>query len=243
MRRSAAAVCAFLLVCMTSAEARPFAVDHSSETFSSGDRRVRLDRFTPVGRDRPPVVILLHGAGGWFLDGPAIRRLARTLAENGLTAVALHYFDRTGTLFARGASIEENFGAWQATLADAITHVAAQPGMEGRKIGCFGYSLGAYLALAQGAEDPRLHAVAELAGGIRSARLSPITRLPPLLILHGEQDERIPVARARELETLATRLDLPFAITIYPGEGHVLSRAAQEDAGRRAVAFFRKHLE
>ncbi len=49
----------------------------------------------------------------------------------------------------------------------------------------------------------------------------------PLLILHGEQDRRVPVSQAQELyRTLKSTGRAPVRLVSYPGEGHGLRRAA-----------------
>jgi dienelactone hydrolase len=216
------------------------AVRESKTSFESGGKRVAIEIYTPETGANGAGVLVLHGAGGMFMDGPAIRRFARALARNGFESFVVHYFERTGSLFARDAAINKNFDTWRATVNDAVGYVAARPGV--KKIGCFGYSLGAYLSLAQGAHDPRVGAVVELAGAIDKKHAGLVKHLPPILILHGEQDRRVPSENAFRLEKLLQRLGVPHEKKIYPGEGHVLSAALQRDAAMRAVLFFQKHF-
>lgn len=51
----------------------------------------------------------------------------------------------------------------------------------------------------------------------------------PLLILHGEKDERVPSAQADELFVLMKSLhpDLPSRLLLFPEEGHEFSKDAQ----------------
>jgi acetyl esterase/lipase len=44
--------------------------------------------------------------------------------------------------------------------------------------------------------------------------------LPPLLILHGDQDTNIPVSNALELAPLCSKAELKCDVHIYPKEGH-----------------------
>lgn len=218
-------------------------VRESRGSFASGGRKIAVEIFEPVTPGRHPAVLVFHGAGGMLLDGPAVHRFARALAENNFEAFVVHYFDRTGTIFARDPSIHKYFDIWRSTVNDAVNFVAARPDIDPRAIGCFGYSLGAYLSLAQAAHDPRIQAVAELAGAADKKHAGTVKRLPPILIMHGDRDQRVPVKNAYGLEKILKRLGVPYEINIYREEGHILSAASQADAAARAVRFFQRHLK
>src|SRR6266550_4596046 len=51
----------------------------------------------------------------------------------------------------------------------------------------------------------------------------PVKRLPPTLIIHGKEDQRVPFARAMELEALLKKLGTPLKTEFYPNERHILS--------------------
>jgi carboxymethylenebutenolidase len=118
----------------------------------------------------------------------------------------------------------------------------SRPEVNEQAIGFFGYSLGAYLSLAQAAHDSRVKAVAELAGAIDKEHADLVKRLPPILILHADEDRRVPVENAFRLEEILQRLGVRHEMKIYRGEGHVLSAASQADAAARAVRFFQENL-
>ena len=232
---------AFLLSMESISSAQnPGAVRESKTSFESGGKKIALEIYSPEAGANGAGVLVLHGAGGMFMDGPAIRRFARALAQNGFESFVVHYFDRTGSVFARDAGIHKNFDTWRATVNDAVDYIATRP--EVKRIGCFGYSLGAYLSLAQAAHDPRIGAVVELAGAIDKEHAGLVKRLPPILILHGKEDRRVPSENADRLEKVLQRLRVPYEMKIYPGEGHVLSTASQRDAASRAVGFLQQHL-
>jgi dienelactone hydrolase len=216
-------------------------VVESRSSFESGGRKIPVEIYAPPNREKLAGILVLHGAGGMFMDGPTIRRFARALAENGLEALVVHYFERTGNLYARDAAINKNFDTWRATMNDAVDYLNGRS--EIGAIGLFGYSLGGYLSLAQAAHDSRVGAVVELAGAIPKDHVGLVKRLPPILILHGDKDRRVPVENAYVLETVAQRLGVPHEIKIYDGEGHVLSAVSQHDAAMRAVRFLQQHLQ
>jgi len=61
----------------------------------------------------------------------------------------------------------------------------------------------------------------------------------PVLILHGEADENVPVSQAYLLRDRLTELGKPFEIMTFPGAGHDMQGASVND---RALAFFRREL-
>lgn len=65
----------------------------------------------------------------------------------------------------------------------------------------------------------------------------------PLLVLHGTDDDCVPVLQSLRLLDALVGADRPFESMIYPGEGHVFSRPATwRDAFRRVETFLGRHL-
>ena len=217
-------------------------IETQRESFVSGGRRISVETFAPAGADRCPAVLVLHSAAGTLVGKGELVRFSRTLAEQGKVAFLVRYFDRTGTIFAGDRAIDEHTGVWMETVQDAVNFAAGHPRVRADRIGMFGFSLGAYLSVAIGTRDPRVDAVAEIAGGIFEGSAGGMRRFPPMLILHGRADQRVPVQRAFELRQAARRLGAKPELRIYDGEGHRLSPAASADASRRALAFLDRHL-
>lgn len=210
-------------------------------TFQSGGKPIRLDAYLP---DAPsvllPAVVALHGAGG---NVAGMERYASALAAQGFAVYALHFFDRTGTESADKPTILRNFPVWMKTLWDAISFVETQPQVDRERIALLGFSLGAYLSLANSAIDPRVKVVVEFFGGMPKEMNLFMRRLCPVLILHGENDATVPVGEAYNLQKLLEKKKIPYEIKIYPGVGHGFEDAATwQDAGKRSLEFLRKYL-
>jgi dipeptidyl aminopeptidase/acylaminoacyl peptidase len=154
----------------------------------------------------------------------------------------LHYFERTGHNWVAPSQIESNFLAWLGTVKDAVSFVAGKPGVDASRIGLLGFSLGAFLSLALATQDSRIAAVAELFGGLPEHFIKDAGNLPPVLILHGEQDTTVPIDRAHELERILQQHKIPYQIKICPDQRHVFRSVAQLDAMRRVAQFFRNYL-
>jgi dipeptidyl aminopeptidase/acylaminoacyl peptidase len=68
-------------------------------------------------------------------------------------------------------------------------------------------------------------------------------RTAPTLILHGEQDQCVPVGQAHELHYALRAAGVPTEMVVYPREGHQSVEPAHlEDQRRRVVAWFERHL-
>lgn len=160
----------------------------------------------------------------------------------GVHVFVLHYFDRTGHTWVSPSQIEAHFPAWLETLKDALSFVGDQLGVDAQRVGLLGFSLGAYLALALATQDRRIVAVADIVGGLAEHFVPNAASLPPILILHGAQDNVVPVERAYELERVLQQRKIPYQIKIYPDQGHVFEGLAQLDAMRRVAAFFKNYL-
>jgi len=217
--------------------------ERQRESFTSGGRRITVETFAPAGRERLPAVIVLHSAAGTLVGKGELARFSRALAAQGKVAFLVRYFDRTGTIFANDRDIDRLTSTWMETIRHAVDFAAAHPRVRADSIGLFGYSLGAYLAVAESSLDPRVDAVAEVAGGVLAGFEGRMRRLPPTLILHGRADQRVPLSEAYEVQRAGRRFGSATELKIYEGEGHRLSRTASEDATRRALRFLHQHLK
>jgi carboxymethylenebutenolidase len=216
-------------------------IPQSELTFQSGGKPIRLDAYLPETPVSPtPAVVALHGAGG---NVAGMERYASTLAAQGFAVYVLHYFDRTGTESADKPAIMRNFPLWMKTLWDAISFVEIQPSVDRDRIALLGFSLGAYLSLANSAIDHRVKAVVEFFGGMPREMNLFMRRLCPVLILHGETDPTIPVEEAYQLQKLLEKKGIPYEIKIYPGAGHGFEdETIWRDAGLRSLQFLQKYL-
>ena len=166
---------------------------------------------------------------------------AGQLAARGFAVFVVHYFDRTGTVTATDKrTIFGNFPAWGKTVWDAVGHVAEHPQVDAERIGLLGFSLGGYLALSVASVDSRVKAVVEFFGGLPREMKLFMRRLCPVLILHGAEDETVPVGEAYELEKELQRRGIPYEMKIYEGTGHGFSGEVWRDASARTLAFLQE---
>lgn len=223
-----------------SADSNPITV--SKISMRSGGGQVRIDKYATAQSGRQPAVLVLHGAGGTLLDGPEMRRVARRLAEAGNTVYLIHYFNRTGTIFGFDSSMQKNFAVWLATVRDCI-RFAQQDSADPSPVGIYGYSLGGFLALSAASDNTAVGAVVEHAGGIWNGNTELIKHMPPVLIVHGEGDRRVPFQKyARPLAGVLRKRGATFETQFSQEEGHVFTAVAMSKVRDDAAEFFRQHL-
>jgi dienelactone hydrolase len=210
--------------------------------FRSGGKSIRLNAYLPEARhDRKiPAIIALHGAGG---NVSGKEYYADMLAGEGFAVYLLHYFDRSGLPSVDKPAIVRKFPLWMKTLWDATSFVEMQPQVDRQRIGLLGFSLGAYLSLANSAIDSRIKTVVEFFGGMPKEMNLFMRRLCPVLILHGEADATVPVEEAYKLQKLLEKKRTPYEMKIYAGAGHGFEAEIWRDAGPRSLQFLKKYLD
>jgi len=211
-------------------------------SFESGGKPIRLDCYAPeTNGQRFPAVIGLHGSGGGY---PLVMVPGRVLAAQGFAVYVLHYFNRTGTTWVSDrATILRHGPAWVKTVWDAISFVGQQPQVDSERIGLVGFSLGAYLSLATASIDHRVKAVVDFFGGFPKEMKFLMRRFCPVLILHGDADDTVPVSEAHYIAEMAQKKNVPYELKIYPGAGHGFSPEIMADASQRTLNFLRTYLE
>jgi dienelactone hydrolase len=211
--------------------------------FQSGGRKIRADRYAAIGRPSHRTIIVLYGAGGMVFDGPSMKRVARALAANGDTAYVLHYYNRTGSIVAVDSTMQKHFEVWLETLRDGIRWMHGREENGGRPIGIYGYSLGGFLALAAASDNPLVGAVTEQAGGIWNSQEKRIGKMPPVLMVHGLEDKRVPFQKfAKPLLRVLRERSEHVETEFVPGEGHVFSEAAMAAVRPKVGKFFGREL-
>jgi carboxymethylenebutenolidase len=223
-----------LLVCVSISEA--LAASPQTSKYISGGREVSYETFSVDGT-AGPLLILLHGASGPGM--PMYREQAKYFADHGYTVLLLHYFDATGS----STASDKNYAVWEMAVNDMIAEVRKNPAWATRKIGLIGFSLGASVVLAAGSQKVSVAAIADWYGSLPDVFFERRKGMPPLLILHGQQDPIIPIVNAQQLVRLCEMEHYTCESRFYPGEGHGFTAATLIDADQRTLDFFRRKLE
>jgi carboxymethylenebutenolidase len=219
-----------LVAALSMLSATPAAGQRSTTLTFETDRKakVKVESFgEQIGR---PTLILLHGAGGpvYFYQ-----QQARYFAAHGYHVLLPHYFDAARS----GYPSAQNYRLWAAAMQTLIGRTKASDNATNRQVVLVGYSLGASVALSVGSQDPSLTAIAEWYGSLPDEFFYSFRGMPPLLILHGELDDNIPVINAQQLIKLCAMQHLTCESHLYRDQGHGFDPKALEDADARTLAF------
>jgi dienelactone hydrolase len=212
-------------------------------SFHSEGREIHLTGYSPSSIEPGADVLVLPGAGGMWIDGSQMDHVARCLAEAGFAVHIVNYFNRTGTWLAWSDQIMiRHFATWMRTVHDAVEHIA-RTSSSNSMIGIHGYSLGGFLAVAEGSRNSRVGAVVEQAGGTWEKFYDPVGPLPPVLVIHGRKDERVYFeVNTKRIRQHVERDGRPFHLLAFDHERHRLTADALNQSLNASVAFFRTHL-
>lgn len=166
-----------------------------------------------------PAVIILYGAHGWR---PEYISIAKELADSGFIALVLDYYAVTNK-----DPLQTDVGLmwpkWEAMIRSAVTFLLEDSSVKEGSVGLIGYSRGAFLAISSASSIPEVRAVVDYFGGGSSEKdvlESQVRNFPPLLILHGEKDEVVPVSMAYSLRDAVIAQGGEVEMKIYPNQPH-----------------------
>ena len=248
MRRAVA------LLALTIASAGAWAGDMTVRDLPLSGAGVPVRCYSAPGPQPRPVIVLLHGAGGFTQFARHYESHAQALVPHGFRVCAVLYYSAADarTMAGTGRSdrrtlFQRRFLDWVRTIDGAVDRLRELPTTEPEAIGILGFSQGGYLAVAVAGTNSHVKALAEFYGGFPFQLEAAISRLPPTLIVHGEADAVIPVQEAHAMEGIARARATSFTTKLYPGAGHGFDVQPDDpqglDARREAVEFFVRHLK
>jgi carboxymethylenebutenolidase len=127
----------------------------------------------------------------------------------------------------------------------AIAEDALKQDLSSGKVGLLGFSLGGFVAVAA-ASQPLFSALVVCYGGLPDFYHHNLSSLPPLLAIHGDADQAVPVALGTALVAKANSLGGPADLALFKDEGHGfdldLGNRDSASARGRAVSFLQHWL-
>ena len=218
--------------------------------------------FRPqAGQPPHPALILLHGFAG---NAHNLVGLARRASANGYVALALSL---RGWLGSEG---ENDQGLRQPLdVLAAIDWLAKRPMVDAHRIGLVGASMGGQVALLTAAHKPPVRAVASYFAPTDLARWreanpfirdylddlcgpeglpvrSPILRVAqidvPVLLIHGDRDENVPVQQTLAMAESLKGHGKDVETLILAGASHYFTEQEYGIALRKLFEFLRRHL-
>ena len=209
----------------------------------------------PEGSGPAPVVVAIHGRGGWT---PWVQALADQLAADGFLAIAPDMGSGKGAGGSGTESLEADDAAklvYSLTPEEVMERVsaAADYGMAlpeaQQRFAVVGFCWGGTTSFAYAGERPDLGAAVVYYGSSPSAQV--LARInAPVLGLYGGDDARVNVS-IEPADVEMKRLGKAYQYEIYPGAGHGFlsgqgrreaNLAAAGKAWPRTIQFLNTHL-
>lgn len=197
-----------------------------------------------------PGIVVVHE---WWGLNDNVRMMTRRLAGEGHQVLAV---DMYGRVASTPEQAREYMGAVMANPELGVAHLRAataflQDGRRAPRLGVVGWCFGGGWSLQAALRLPeRIDAAVMYYGRVVTdrAQLAPLDA--PLLGLFGAEDQGIPVAGVREMETALRASGKDVTVVVYPGAGHAFANPsgqsyradAADDAWRRTTEFFARHL-
>ena len=200
---------------------------------SLSNRALFLDLYQPdtaATTWKRPVMIAIHGGGFLFGDKTEMASLCREFAARGYVCASINY--RLVPDDPPGDAKDEYTRAVMAAVSDAdhatrwIEANAGRLHADTARIFIGGSSAGAVtsmlLAYNPDVKRPHFRAVADM-WGTMGPRVKWIRKGgPPLIIIHGKEDETITVSAAEQIDARAKEMGLPHETFLIDGMGHSL---------------------
>ncbi|ACB94099.1 alpha/beta hydrolase [Beijerinckia indica] len=190
------------------------------------------------------LVVLLHGLG---VDGDDLIDIAVNWQPSLLKAefLAMHApfpFDQgpTGRQWYSVADrspekIMEGLRKAEGILNQFLDESLAKRRLDDRHLALVGFSQGAMVALHTGLRRRKIGAIVSFSGALHGAELLPaeIRSRPPVLLIHGNEDQVVPYERMTEAKAALKALDVPVKSMTRKGLGHSI-----DEVGIAAVGDF-----
>jgi dipeptidyl aminopeptidase/acylaminoacyl peptidase len=237
------------------------------ESFVLDSEGLRLKVFVaaPEGDGGPFPSVQIHHAGGGY--EPVYEHMAVELAQRGILGIAMIHRGYPGS---QG---DMEYGKGEITdIGNLTREIRRRPDADPDRMGIMGYSRGAHNAILAVERYDYFRAaalwstpvdmfdhvqvnpwIAYMFGGlpdevpeeyrIRSS-IDYVDQIQcPLLLIHGEMDDVVPVRHTLRLADALRTKDKPFELQLFPHEGHIWSMSGFAHNWRLTVDFFERYLK
>src|SRR6202162_926114 len=218
----------------------------------------------PEKAGRYPIVVVISGFTG---NNEQNKDVVRRFAQAGFYAIAPELYHREGGM--QGKNFQEmgqiagkvTRAQYLGDIRAAADYAKQQPSARADRLGATGFCGGGALTLHFAAEYPGAAAAVPWYGhvkrtfsdapGVDAFSLADNIKAP-VLGLYGEAEPGTPADDVKRFEVELKKRGVAAEFILYPGAGHAFfsddrpqayKKEASEDAWKRCVAFFDKHLK
>jgi carboxymethylenebutenolidase len=220
-------------------------------TISSDGTAVSGYLSRPEAGKGPGLVVIQE----WWGLVPHIKNIADRFAQAGFLALAPDLYHGKSTKSPDEAGklmMALDIAKTEKDLSVAISFLKEHHANSNGTVGVTGFCMGGALALYASTKNPQVSACVVFYGGHPKVQPDLPALQAPVLGIYAEKDGSVTVDIVRDLEKKLKDLGKSFEVHIYPDAKHaffnderpeVYNKAAAEDAWKRTVEFFRKHLQ
>lgn len=203
-------------------------------TFLSHRKPIRAIHYQPVGEGRRAAIVMMHGSGTSIASRGPWHELAMRFAGDGYEVLTPLFTDAWPDDGIRPPPMME---AWRDVGEHAIDWFIAR-GVDRRRTGMFGYSLGSYVAVDGALGNSRAAVAIGLAGGVDVYTPRPPRRRIPVLMIRAEGDTHVlPRNTATWVEFLRER-DINVRVEVIADSNHLFTQAKWLEVHDRAAEFY-----
>lgn len=222
-----------------------------AQTISYTSGKTQFDAYLvrPEGEGPSPGIVVIHEIFGL---NDNIKNIAHRFADVGYAALAVDLFagrNRAVCMFRFMGQMmltplkNESL----ASLKDALTFLAQQPGVDANRLGAIGFCMGGGFAIAWACTDNRLKAIAPYYGS-NPRPLEAVSRICPVVGSYPDKD--FTTTQGQKLDVELDRYNIPHDIKVYTNSKHSFfndhgrnyNEAAAKDSWQRVMAFFKEHI-
>jgi acetyl esterase/lipase len=227
-----------------------------------GKKDLLLDLYEPTGAGVPaqhPAAVLIHGGGfkGGSRTSGMIAQLCQELTTRGFVCVSIDYRMQGDDPPTEGATLIER--AIRAAINDAGTATkwlidhADEYQIDTSRIAVGGGSAGAITSLMlayktppEGVEKPKIAAVIDLWGSLYQSVNDIDAGEPPVLIIHGTQDQVVKYSGAEDIVRRCKAVGVTCELYAIEGAGHGVPLGREYEGvalNQRIADFLLTHLK
>ena len=203
-------------------------------TFESHGKPIRAIHYRPVGQGRRAAIVMMHGSGARIANRGPWHELAMRFAGDGYEVLTPLYVDAFPD---DGIRPERMMEAWRDVGEHAIDWFIER-GVDRRRTGMFGYSLGSYVAVDGALGNSRAAAAIGLAGGTDVYTPRTPRRRVPVLMIRAENDTHVlPRNTAAWVDFLRDH-DVNVRVEVIAGAGHLFRPPEWAEVFARSAEFY-----
>ena len=203
-------------------------------TFESHGKPIRAIHYRPEGEGRRAAIVMMHGSGGRIRNSGPWHELALRFAGDGYQVLTPLFTDAFPD---DGIRPERMMEAWRDVGEHAIDWFIER-GVDRRRTGMFGYSLGSYVAVDGALGNSQAAAAIGLAGGVDVYTPRVPRRRIPVLMIRAQNDTHVLPRNTAAWVDFLREHQVAVRVEVIAGAGHLLRPPEWAEVFTRSAEFY-----